>query len=58
MSSENWQPEHARPEEKDAEDTQRQEFVTVAVEHINKAFCDSLKGCDPTKQAEADEIIL
>ena len=49
--------ETAKPEEREEEETEREENVTAAIKYINSEINTKLKGFDPTKQVEADALI-
>ena len=49
--------ETAKPEEREEEETEREENVAAAIKYINSEINTKLKGFDPTKQAEADALI-
>ncbi|XP_064630130.1 enolase 4-like isoform X2 [Lineus longissimus] len=56
-SSVNRIPESGKPEDRDTEDTERQEFVTAAIDYINGEFTDKMKELDPLDQAAVDEVV-
>ena len=49
--------ETAKPEEREEEETEREESVTAAIKYINSEINTKLKGFDPTKQVKADALI-
>lgn len=54
LANSSYLPDHAKSEEREAEEQQRHKFVTVAVGLISGQISDALTGLDPTDQQAAD----
>ena len=52
------EPDHALLQDREAENTERQEFVSTGVELINTVLNNLIAELDPTQQKKIDETIL
>lgn len=57
MSSFNHLADSAPLDQKEAEELERKESVTAAIEYIRGPFNDALSGTDPIQQKEIDQAI-
>lgn len=49
--------ENALPEQAEAEEVERSEAVSTAVQWVNKTITEELRGIAPSNQAEVDQVL-